>query len=68
MIVASLLCCSVIEKQDENGDDFDRFKAPYQAAECLCCLPANCISTLLENECVIETLFDLLDNKVMMKT
>ena len=62
------LISSVIEKQDENGDDFDRFKAPYQAAECLCCLPAKNINILLENECVIDTLFDLMDNKIMMKT
>lgn len=68
MVRSSFLTSSVIEKQDENGDDFDRFKAPYQAAECLCCLPAKYINTLLENECVIDTLFDLMDNKIMMKT
>lgn len=65
-----ILCvmCSVIEKQDENGDDFDRFKAPYLAAECLCCLPSNCLAELLQNECVIDAVFELMNNKTLLKT
>ena len=59
--------CRIIENPVED-DDFGLYKAPYQAAECLCCLPRKEIMALLQNECVIEALFELMNNKVMKKT
>ena len=58
----------VIENHPVDGDEFDIYKAPYQATECLCCLPPDCIKDLLSSESVIDTLFSLMDNKVMKKT
>ena len=58
----------VIESQPADGDEFDVYKAPYQAAECLCCLPPDCVKDMLSSESVIDTLFSLMDNKVMRKT
>ena len=59
--------CRIIENPVED-DDFGLYKAPYQAAECLCCLPPDCVKDMLSSESVIDTLFSLMDNKVMRKT
>ena len=58
----------VVEEQALDADDFDRYKAPYQAAECLCDLPKNALMDLLESEEVIETLFSLINDKTLKKT
>ena len=58
----------VVEEQAQDADDFDRCKAPYQAAECLCDLPKNALMDLLESEEVIETLFSLINDKTLKKT
>ena len=58
----------MIEDQSDAEDDFDKFKAPYQAAECLVCLPVKNLEILLKDESVIAGLFDLIREKELKKT
>lgn len=58
----------MIEDQSNAEDDFDQYKAPYQAAECLVCLPQKKLESLLKDESVIAGLFDLIKNKELKKT
>ena len=58
----------VIEEQPADADDFDKYKAPYQAAECLVCLPKKALGALLKDASVIDALFQLVYGKVMKRT
>ena len=58
----------VIEEQAEDADDFDKYKAPYQAAECLICLPKASLAELLQDSSVIGSLFGLIKDKNLKKT
>ena len=58
----------VVETQPAEADEFGRYKAPYQAAECLCDLPKNAMIEVLQSEEVIDTLFDLINDKMLTKT
>ena len=58
----------MIEEQGEEADDFDKYKAPYQAAECLICLPKASLAELLQDSSVIGSLFELIKDKDLKKT
>lgn len=58
----------MIEEQAEEADDFDKYKAPYQAAECLICLPKASLAELLQDSSVIGSLFELIKDKDLKKT
>ena len=58
----------MIEEQPVDADDFDKYKAPYQAAECLVCLPKNALGALLKDASVIDALFQLVYGKIMKRT
>lgn len=58
----------VIETQPADADEFGHFKAPYQAAECLCDLEKEALIDLLKCDEVVETLFDLVNDKLLTKT
>ena len=55
----------MIEEQAEDADDFDKYKAPYQAAECL---PKASLAELLQDSSVIGSLFGLIKDKDLKKT
>lgn len=58
----------MIEEQPADADDFDRYKAPYQAAECLVCLPKAAQLSLMKDASVIDALFQLVYGKIMKRT
>ena len=65
---ASEVLADGFETQPAEADEFGRYKAPYQAAECLCDLPKNAMIEVLQSEEVIDTLFDLINDKMLTKT
>lgn len=58
----------MIEEQPADADDFDKYKAPYQAAECFGVSAQECAGALLKDASVIDALFQLVYGKIMKRT
>ena len=55
-------------EEPSDVDEFARYKAPYQAAECIACFPHKDLLDVAQDEEVVKGLFSMIEGKSMDKT